>query len=218
MSDATITLYGDAFYISPYVFNCYVALKEKGVPFTYTPIALQSAEQRSADFAAKSVTSRVPALTHGDFALAESSAIVEYLEDVFTPPSYPALLPRAPRDRARARQIMAWIRSDLMALREERSTHTMFYQRATRPLSDAGRAAVEKLFRVADGLLPAGKPTLFGDLSIADADLAFMLDRLIRNGDDVPNRLRDYAIEILARPSAREFLDVKRIPYVDYTY
>ena len=42
------------------------------------------------------------------------------------------MLPAAPRDRARARQIMAWIRSDLMPIREERATHTFFYKHPVR--------------------------------------------------------------------------------------
>jgi len=46
-------------------------------------------------------------------------------------------LPASPRDRARARQIMAWIRSDLMSIREERATHTFFYKHPVQPLSPA---------------------------------------------------------------------------------
>ena len=34
---------------------------------------------------------------------------------------------------------MAWVRSDLMPIREERSTTTMFYERATKPLSPAAQ-------------------------------------------------------------------------------
>jgi hypothetical protein len=39
------------------------------------------------------LTARVPVLEHGAFPLSESSAIVEYLEDTFAPPRYPAMLP-----------------------------------------------------------------------------------------------------------------------------
>jgi glutathione S-transferase len=42
-------------------------------------------------------------------------------------------------------------------------------------------------------LLPEGQQNLFGEWSIADTDLALMLNRLILNGDDVPERLKEYA-------------------------
>ena len=32
MADSALTLSIDSFWISPYAFSCYVALKEKGVP------------------------------------------------------------------------------------------------------------------------------------------------------------------------------------------
>ena len=43
----------------------------------------------------------------------------------FPAPTHPPLLPALPQPRARARQLLAWIRSDLMPIREERATHTM---------------------------------------------------------------------------------------------
>jgi glutathione S-transferase len=211
-----VTLYVDAFYISPYAFSCFVTLREKGVAFDVCVVPLQDKAQRQPGYRDRSLTARVPALAHGDFWLSESSAIDEYLEEVFPPPAYAAVYPRDVRDRARARQMQAWLRSDLMALREERATTTMFYTRAEQPLSDAGRAAAEKLVRVAEQSLPAGGSHLFGAWSIADADLAFMLQRLIRNGDAVPARLREYAEREWQRPAAREWVERERIPLVPY--
>ena len=81
---------------------------------------------------------------------------MEYLEDTFAPPRFPAMLPAAPRDRARARQIMGWIGSDLMPIREERSTHTFFYNNPVRPLSPEGKAAAEKLIAAASAFILTG--------------------------------------------------------------
>src|SRR5688572_4486537 len=105
-----LILHADGFWNSPYVFSVFVALTEKGLPFETRIVNLHERAQTAPAFQALSVTSRVPVLEHGAFRLSESSAIVEYLEDSFAPPKYPALLPAAPRERARARQIMAWIR------------------------------------------------------------------------------------------------------------
>lgn len=213
-ADATLELYTDAFWISPYVYSVFVTLREKGLPFETIAVALQDGAQHEPSFRDRSITGRVPSLAHGDFVLAESQAIIEYLEDAF--PDTQRVLPAAARDRARARQILGWVRSDLMPLREERSTHTMFYDHATAPLSPKAREAADKLLRVADLLLPAGATTLFGAWSIADADLAFMLHRLILNGDEVPARLRAFADAQWARPSVRAFVEHERPAFVPY--
>jgi glutathione S-transferase len=111
---------------------------------------------------------------------------------------------------------MAWLRSDLMAIREERSTVTMFYERATTPLSPAGQAAARQLLHVAELVVPDGATSLFGDWSTADADLAFMLQRLILNGHPVTEKLRAFADGQWARPSVRAFVERPRAPYVPY--
>src|SRR5262249_22804446 len=152
----------------PYVFTCFVGLHEKGLEFEVRPVGLERNEQLEPDYRDGSITARVPSLRHGDFWLAESSAIIEYVEELFPPPGHLRLLPEAPRDRARARQLMSWIRSDLLALRDEYPTTTMFYERAKAPLSSAGRDAKDKLIRVADLLVKEGATSLFGEWSIAD--------------------------------------------------
>jgi glutathione S-transferase len=202
-----VTLFGEIYYFSPYVFSAFVALKEKGVPFETKLIDVYSAEQHRPEYQAQSITARVPALDHDGFRLAESSAIVEYVDEVF---EGPPLLPRDPRERARARQVMAWIRSDLLPLREEYSTYTMFFERAAAPLSGAGRAAADKLVAVADRLLGPSATQLFATWSSADADLAFILQRLISNGYGLPPKIRSYAEEQWRRPSIRAFVDHPR--------
>ncbi len=215
MSQPSLVLFGESFWISPYVFTCYVALKEKGIPFEVRPIALYEKAQQQPDYANASVTGRVPALQHGDFTVAESSAIVEYIEDVFGEGK--PMLPRDPKERARARQIMAWIRSDdTLPLRTERSTTSMFYEKAKNPLSDGAQKCVNKLLQVALRVVPDGKNQMFASWSVADADLAFILERLLINDYDLPARLRTYCDAQWSRSSVREFVEQKRIPYVPY--
>jgi glutathione S-transferase len=216
MTEPALILHGEPFWASPYVFSCFVTLREKSLPFEYVTISLAAGEQHRAAYRDRALTAKVPALAHGDFWLAESSAIIEYLEDVFPPPTHPAVLPSNPVARARARQVMAWIRSDLMALREERPTTTMFYEHATTPLSEGGQRAAETLLRVAGALVPATGGPLFGDWSIADADLTFMLHRLILNGHEVPPLVRAYADRHWQRPSVQEFVAHPREAFVGY--
>ncbi len=210
---APLTLYGDSFWTSPYVFSCFVALREKDLPFSHVEISLAAREQHLSAYRDRAITGKVPALVHGDFWLTESSAIVEYLDDVFPAP---ALLPSDAPARARARQLMAWIRSDLMALREERPTTTMFYQRTATPLSPAGNAAADTLLRVAGAVIAPGATHLFGAWSIADADLALMLHRLILNDHPMPAWIRAYAEGQWQRPSVQEFVGHRRRPLEPY--
>src|SRR5574340_909747 len=106
------TLYCEDLWDSPYVFTAFVALTAKGVRFHTIALALDKAEQRQPQYRDHSLTGKVPTLVDGDFWLSESTAIVEYLEERFPPPAHPRLLPADLRQRARARQVMSWLRTD----------------------------------------------------------------------------------------------------------
>ncbi len=215
MPAAKIILYSDAFWISPWVFTAHVALREKGAAFEVREVRLHEADQKREGYQSSTLTGRVPAIENGGFWLAESLAIVEYLDDVL--PSAPRLLPADVQERAHARQLSSWIRSmDTWPLADERPTSTMFYERATAPLSDAANRAVAKLYEVADRFVSVGQPDLFERWCITDAELAFILHRLILNGHDVPAKLRDYAEAQWKRPSVTEWVTHERNPYVPY--
>ena len=215
MADSTLTLTVDSFWISPYAFSCYAALKEKALPFEVRPVSLPDKEHHRPEYQQKSLTGRVPMLQHGEFTLSESSAIVEYLDDAF--PGTSRALPTAVRERARARQIMAWVRSDLMPIREERPTTTMFYERATKPLSAAAQDAARRLIAFAQAVVPEGRTSLFGaPWTAADSDLAFMLQRLNLNGFELPPAVRRFAETQWQRPSVQEWVKQKRLPYRPY--
>lgn len=210
-----LTLYRDAFWISPYVFSCWIALTEKELAFDAREVSLGDAAQKRDEYAKPSVTARVPALRHDDFWIAESSAIVEYLDDAF--PDSPPMLPRDRKHRARARHLMSWIRSDdTLPIRSQRSTHTMFYAPTSAPLDDEGARAAAKLFGVAERVIPGDGGDLFGAYSIADAELAFMLHRLMKNRDAVPVAVAAWAARQWQRPSVAGFVALERKPYVPY--
>ena len=201
-----LVLYGNDTYSSPYVFSVFVTLEEKKVPFRLEVLSLEKKEHARPEYAGPSYTGRVPALRHGDFWVAESSAIDEYVDEAFPPPAHPRLYPEDARDRARVRMIQAFVRSDLMAVRHERSTSTLFEGEQPKPFTAEGKAAAERLVRVAERFLPQGAPFVAGSFSPADADLALMLQRLVHNGDPCPERLAAYAKAVFARPSVRKWL------------
>lgn len=125
MPSANILLYVDAQFASPYAMSAFVALQEKGLPFEIATIDLAANANHEQHFAVTSITRRVPTLVHNSFGLSESSAISEYLNEAFSgTPLYPGEL----YSRARARQVQAWLRSDLMPIKQERTTEVVFYE------------------------------------------------------------------------------------------
>jgi glutathione S-transferase len=200
-------LYVDSNYASPYAMSSFVALREKGVAFELETVDLGAKMNQQPAYAAKSLTRRVPTLVHEGFSLSESSAIDEYVDEVFAGPK---LYPADAKQRARARQLQAWLRSDLMPIREERPTTVIFREPSKAALSNEAQAAAQTLFYAAESLLAAGSDNLFGAWSIADADLALMLNRLVMNGDTVPERLAAYAKKQWQRPSVRAWTSLKR--------
>ncbi|WP_460135601.1 glutathione transferase [Pseudomonas sp. S1_E04] len=207
MNPVPLRLYVDSLFASPYAMSVFVTLREKGLAFDLVTLDLDAAQNQTADFARLSVTQRVPTLVEGDFALSESSAITEYLEA--TCPETP-VYPADPKQRARARQVQAWLRSDLLPIRQERSTLVVFCGQKMPPLSPAAEAAASRLINGAQALLAGNPAYLFGEWSIADVDLAVMLNRLVLNGDEVPAELVEYAQRQWQRASVQEWVNQPR--------
>jgi glutathione S-transferase len=200
-------LYVDSQFVSPYAMSVFVSLLEKRLAFEIESVDLAADANQEPAFAATSITRRVPTLIHDRFALSESSAISEYIDETFPGAR---LYPVDPRCRARARQVQAWLRSDLAPIRDERPTIVVFYQAKRPPLSAAAGGSAEKLFSAANALLDGRSGNLFGDWCIADVDLAMMLNRLIVHGDPVPANLVAYATQQWRRPSVQQWANKPR--------
>lgn len=200
MNQSTVVLYTDANFFSPYAMSAFVTLTEKGIPFSVKPVNLALEEHQSQAYSAVSLTHRVPTLVMDDFQLSESSAIDEYLEEIS--PARP-VYPTEVKQRAKAREIQAWLRSDFMPLRIERPTNVIFNADKLAPLSSAGQQAAQTLINAAEKMLSHGQPNLFGEWCIADTDLALMLNRLVMHGEPVPEKLRHYAQQQWLRPSVQ---------------
>jgi glutathione S-transferase len=202
-------LYVDSRYLSPYAMSAFVVLREKGLAHELLTVDLEAGANHSAAFAQASLTHRIPTLVDGEFSLSESSAIGEYLEQAH--PDIP-VYPRQLRLRARARQVQAWLRSDLLALRADRPTEVIFSGQRRPALSLAARGAAQRLIEVAGELLRAGGDHVCGDWCIADTDLALMLQRLLTHGDGLPAPLERYARREWERPTVQAWLALPRQP------
>jgi glutathione S-transferase len=208
MENRKLKLYVGADYVSAFAMSAFVALKEKQLSFELVTVDLKARENYMPSYRDLSLTCKVPTLVHEGFALSESSAIAEYLDELS--PGHKKLYPQDIQQRARARQLQAWLRSDLLVVRKERPFDLVYFGKKNVPLSADAQAAVERLFFVADRLLEEGAEHLFGDWSIADTDLAIMLNRLVANGDPVPARLAAYVRRQWDRDSVRAWMDIER--------
>ncbi|MND50705.1 Glutathione S-transferase YfcF [compost metagenome] len=208
MDNRKLKLYVGADHVSAFAMSAFVALKEKQLSFELVTVDLKARENYLTTYRNLSLTCKIPTLVHDDFALSESSAIAEYLDELS--PGHKKLYPQDIRQRARARQLQAWLRSDLLVVRKERPFDLVYFGKKNTVLSDEAQAAVERLFFVAGHLLEEGAEHLFGDWSIADTDLAIMLNRLVANGDPVPARLAAYVRRQWDRDSVRAWMDIER--------
>lgn len=206
MTTDDIVLHGESGWVSPWVFHAMVALEEKGLPYRLevSPLPLPPAVRDR--LRALTGIGKVPVLEHGAVAIGESLAISEYLAETFpSTRGYARLFPAELGQRARARQVMSYLRTNLGALREHRPTSTVFGPPTDRALSPEAQAQADELVRVA-AHAQGDRATIADAWSIADADLALALMRLIKNGDPVPASVRAAALATWARPSVQVYL------------
>jgi glutathione S-transferase len=209
---ASVILYLDAFWANSWDIAPYVALREKGVVFSTAVALLREGAGISPPVRQKAITGLEPVLQHGEFWLAESMAILEYIDEAFPAPDHPRLWPADRQQRARARQLMSWIRMEFEALRLERTSTYVFYPRKELPPLGAKAARqAERLLAVVERLAPRSD-ALFEEWCIADVDVAFMVMRLVKTGHEVPGELRAYAEAVWRRPSVREYVEHARPP------
>jgi glutathione S-transferase len=204
------TLFVDGYFCNPFDATCYVALEEKQVVYSTARALLRDGQGFPATMHARTPIARVPALAHGDFWLTESLAIAEYLEDILPAPAHVRILPEDLRERARARQLMAWVRFDLRNLRHERPWWTTVYPAApVEPLSAIARGEALELLEVTARLDAAGALATW---NIAHADLAFTLMRVTRTDIVLTPSAHRLLDDNLARPSVKAYVEHRRPP------
>ena len=102
-----------SYFRSSAAYRVRIALQIKGLPYDYEPIHLLRQEHTGAAYAAVAPTRLVPTLEVDGDHLAQSMAIIEYLDE--THPA-PALLPRDPWARAQVRALAQSIACEIHPL------------------------------------------------------------------------------------------------------
>ena len=207
--------------ISSWSMRAWLALKIKGLPFQERTIELRLDKDR-AQRRMISPTGRVPVLRHGDLVIPDSLAIIEYLEESFPAPAYPALWPSDRSSRAHARWLAATMHSGFLQLREGMSFNLCFLPRPPEPPGEALAEAAQMLGYFEDAL---GKKTtpggfLFGGFGAVDAMFAPAVVRLTSFGMPTVKRPRaaSYLQAVLAHPPVASWLAEARALPARETY
>ena len=131
----SIRLY--SYWRSTAAYRVRLALQLKGVDYETIPVSLLAgqAEHRQDDYRQRNPQMLVPFLEDGDFGIAQSQAILEYLEE--TIPATP-LLPDSARGRARVRSFCNSICCDVHPLNNLR---VLMYLKEELGVSDEQRDA-----------------------------------------------------------------------------
>jgi glutathione S-transferase len=89
---------------SPYAWKVWLALEHKGIPFEAKRLTFDPDQTKTPEFLKINPRGRVPAIVDDGFALSESNAIAEYLDERY--PEKP-LLPKDAKARGVARRLIA---------------------------------------------------------------------------------------------------------------
>lgn len=203
-------LYGST--ISPYVRKVAVFAAEKNIPLEIKGTGRGGDDP---DFRSASPLAKMPALRDGDFTVADSTAIIFYLDGVG---SGPELIPSDPKQRAWTIWWDEFADTELFEC-----VRPMFFNRLVLPLfrgepgdEAAAQAAEPKIGRFLDQVekaLPEGGWLVGDRMTLADIAVASALTNLSYLEMDLPHRPRTAAwLETMhARPSFAMVADEKAL-------
>lgn len=207
--------------ISSWSMRGYLGVELKGLPYEERTISLIADKDRSARRRV-SPTGKVPVLHDGDLIVPDSLAILEYLEETYPPPRYPALWPTGTRERARARWLSAAMHSGFPNVRESMSFNLCFLPKPPPASTEGLREAAEMLSFWEDALSSktAAGPFLFGEFGAADAMFAPAVVRLtsFRVPTDKTPKAAAYMQAALGHPPVKKWMDAARAlpPHPEY--
>ncbi len=205
-------LYGST--LSPFVRKVVAFASEKGIELGLKPVGLADPDP---EFRAASPFRKMPALVDGDYKLADSSAIIHYLEAV---QPEPALIPADPKLRGKTIWFDEFADTLLFACGAK-----MFFNRIVAPrflgrdgdleaADVAERDELPPLLDYLEGVVPESGYLVGDRLTLADIAVASPFINLEHCGVAVDvaryPRLTAYLAPILARPSFAASIESER--------
>lgn len=198
---------------SPYAWRVWLALEYKAIPYEFRLMSFSAGDLAKPEFVNINPRRKVPAITDGDFAIYESAAILEYLDERY--PQGRTLFPGDVRSRATIRRLVRE-GDEYFAHTQERLVDQLLFTASDK--WDHGEiAAARKSLAIELSLFETylGGDYLAGELSAADFTLYPMIALCLRMEKKKPDLdLRAAIGAKLAAWMAR----IEALPYFDKTY
>jgi glutathione S-transferase len=198
---------------SPYAWKVWLALEHKGIPYEGKRLTFDPDQTKTPDFLKVNPRGRVPAIVDDGFALSESNAIVEYLED-----RYPEkrLLPKDAKARGEARRLIAEADGDLEKAFNPFSEATLY----TKPEARDAKLIAENRAKL-DAELARWSDALSGDffaggVGLVDYTVFPWIRMLPRIEERVPGF--GYKRDALPPKIAAWIARIEALPFYDKTY
>ncbi len=198
---------------SPYAWRAQLALEHKALPYERKVLSFSAGDNRKPEFLALNPRHRVPVLVHDDFALYESSAIVEYLDEAFPGRGAP-LFPGDARERAFIRRVILEVDNYLDKASDPVWTQAFGTDEAQRDPAVVGEGsnALREEFALFTQAMRG--EYMAGPLSAADFALYPAL-ALVRRCE---RKLPGFSLAALLTPQLRDWMTrIEALPYFDAT-
>jgi glutathione S-transferase len=198
---------------SPYAWRVWLALEAKGLSYDQKVISFSEGDHKKPGFLALNPRHKVPVIVDGDFALYESAAIMEYLDEQY--PSGMKLFPGDARQRALVRRLVREA-DDYFAAAAEPIQDAIFFTKRENWDAESIAEGREKLAREAAKWEKAfaGDYLAGNVLSAADFTLYPMVALCLR----MDIRKPDLDVAAVFGPKARAWMGrIQALPYLEKT-
>ena len=184
-------------------FRCLWALHEAGVEHEFIAIDLFSSEangSQSSDYLQINHQGKVPSLTHNDFTLTESAAIINYIDTL----SDRSFIPTEPQARARYDELAYFILAELEQPLWNSGKHRFALPEEHRvpQILETANWEFAKAVKALGSLVTVEEFALGHAFSFADILLAQTFDWADRFKFEVPEKYLNYRDTMFARPAA----------------
>jgi glutathione S-transferase len=198
---------------SPYAWRVWLALEYKQVPYRIETMSYDAGDFSKPEFLAIAPRRRVPVIVDNGFALYESAAIVEYIEDRW--PQAPHLFSSDLRRRAIERRLVREADQYVAAGLEHLVEAVLFTPRDRRSPDKIAAALGELGHELANWETLIAGTFLAGDLSAADFTLYPELELVRRIGNREPGMIASGLIG----PNIASWMDrMRALPLVEKTW
>ena len=198
---------------SPYAWRVWLALEYKAIPYEFRLMSFSAGDLAKPEYVNINPRRKVPTITDGDFAIYESAAILEYLDERY--PQGRTLFPGDVRSRATIRRLVRE-GDEYFAHAQERLVDQLLFTASDKwDLQEiaAARESLATELRLFETYLAGDY--LAGELSAADFTLYPMIALCLRMEKKKPDlELRAVIGPKLAAWMAR----IEALPYFDKTY